>query len=441
MRGRFFLCLCAIAVSASAGGRTPLPASPAEATVGSPAFAKAKEALRRDHDRFVAEIVFLTEIPSPPFGETARARAYADLMRKSGIEDVRLDGIGNVIATRPGRDRSKPPLIVAAHLDTVFPKGTDVKVKRDGTRLAAPGIGDDARGLAVLLAFARAMDAGHIMTDRDIMFVGTVGEEGAGNLRGVRFLFENDPRARGAAGFITVDLNGADRIVTRHVGSRRYRILFSGPGGHSFDKFGIVNPAVPMAKTIAGLYNIRVPDAPRTTYTASIVGGGTSINAIPAKAHVDIDIRSLAPEEIERIDRELRTIARAAASEENAARSTEYGAISVSFEPIGDRPAATVDEQSGLGSIAFAASRAAGFEPQFVAVSTDANLPASLGIPAIAIGTGGRGGGEHSLEEFIDVEIEESLRGMLAGLATILASASVASAADRTVSASSRAGN
>ncbi|WP_338426664.1 M20/M25/M40 family metallo-hydrolase [Sphingopyxis kveilinensis] len=427
MRTKLMLGALALAAAAPAlANASPKPS--ATTSLASPDLARAGEALRIDHERFVGEVIALAEIPSPPFGEGARAAAYAEMMRLSGLTDVRLDGIGNVIGVRRGRDRSKPPLVIGAHLDTVFPEGTDVRVRREGTRLFAPGIGDDARGLATLLAFARAMEAARILPDRDIMFVGTVGEEGAGNLRGVRFLFENDPRARTAAGFIAVDLNGSDRIVTRHVGSRRYRIIFTGPGGHSFDKFGIVNPAVPLAKTIAGLYAIPVPDTPRTTYSASMIGGGTSINAIPARVHVDIDIRSLAPAEIERIDSELRRIAEAATAAENGARSTEFGRVTVTYESIGDRPAATVSETSGLGAIAFTASRAEGFAPLFTAVSTDANLPASLGIPAIAIGTGGQGGGEHSPEEYIDVEIEESLRGLRAGLATILAAASAQSA-------------
>ena len=335
-----------------------------------------------------------------------------------------LDAIGNVVGTRRGRDPSLPPLIVAAHLDTVFPKGTDVTVKREGTRLMAPGIGDDARGLALLLAFARAMDAAGIVTDRDIMFVGTVGEEGQGNLRGVKHLFETDARARTAAGFITFDLNGSDRIVTRHVGSRRYRIIFNGPGGHSFDRFGIVNPVVPLASTVTALYAMEVPVDPRTTYSASMVSGGTSINTIPASAAVDIDIRSLSPREIDRIDGGLRRAAEAAAAEENSRRSVAHGPISVRFEMLGERPAGTIDERSGLGAIAFAASDAFGNRPRFAEVSTDANVPVSLGIPAIAIGTGGSGGREHSLDEFIDVEIEESLRGIHAGLATVIAAAS-----------------
>lgn len=420
MLGNLLLCLAA-ASAVPDGSATPRALT---STLESSAFVRAKAALRSDHERIVAEIVALTEIPSPPFGEAERAKAYAELMRKSGIADVTLDTIGNVVGTRRGRNPALPPLVIAAHLDSVFPKGTDVKVRREGTRLMAPGVGDDARGLAVLLAFARAMDAARIVTDRDILFVGTVGEEGAGNLRGVTHLFKTHPRAKNAVGFIAFDLNGSGRIVTRHVGSLRYRIVFSGPGGHSFDKFGIVNPMVPLARTVTALYAIKVPAEPRTTYSASVVSGGTSVNAIPAAASVEIDIRSLAPLEIKRLDADLRAAAQAAVADENAVRSTAHGQISVRFEPIGERPAGTVDERAGLGAIAFAASRAFGYAPQFASVSTDANLPASLGIPAIAIGTGGEGGSEHSLDEFIDVEVEESLRGIYAGLATLIAAAS-----------------
>ncbi|MBN8842216.1 MAG: M20/M25/M40 family metallo-hydrolase [Sphingomonadales bacterium] len=420
MLGHLMLGLAA-ASAVSANPETP---DAVAQILASPRFEQAQVALRKDHDRLVAEIIRLTEIPSPTFGEAERAKAYAEMMRTSGIADVGLDAIGNVVGIRRGRDPALPPLIVAAHLDTVFPDGTPVRVTREGSLLKAPGIGDDARGLAALLALSRAMNASGIVTDRDIYFVGTVGEEGRGNLRGVRHLFDSDPRARTASGFITFDLNGSDRIVTRHVGSRRYRIIFSGPGGHSFDRFGIVNPVVPLARTVTALYAMTVPPDPRTTYSASVISGGTSINTIPATAAVDIDIRSLAPKEIDRIDAGVRLAAQTAAREENAARSVAYGSISVRFEEIGERPAGVIDERSGLGAIAFAAGRAFGARPRFDAVSTDANLPVSLGIPAIAIGTGGRGGGEHSLEEFIDVEIEESLRGLNAGLVTVIAAAS-----------------
>ncbi|MCJ2182457.1 M20/M25/M40 family metallo-hydrolase [Novosphingobium sp. 1949] len=401
------------------------PALPPElaAALNDPGFATAQDALRRDHDRLVQQIIELTQIPAPPFGEQARGKAYAELMKQSGLADVAMDAIGNVIGVRPGEDRSLPPLIVAAHLDTVFPAKTDLKVRREGTRLLAPGIGDDTRGLAVLMAMARAMNSAGLRTKRDIMFVGNVGEEGPGDLRGMHYLFEHNPRAREAFAFISVDSNGATAITTRGVGSHRYHIVFSGPGGHSYDKFGTVNPLVALAKTVEGLYRIPVPTVPKTTYSASVVGGGTSVNTIPPEVFLDVDMRSVSEEEVARVDKALRDIAQKAVDEENALRSTEFGKITVTFNTIGMRPAGQTDETKGLGAVAYAASQAFGYKPQFAANSTDANVPMSLGIPAIAIGSGGRGGGEHTPHEWIDVEINESVRGISVDLATVLAMA------------------
>jgi tripeptide aminopeptidase len=265
------------------------------------------------------------------------------------------------------------------------------------------------------------MNEAKIETERDILFVGNVGEEGPGDLRGVRHLFKNDPRAKSAAAFISFDGAGASSVVTHGVGSRRFHIVFSGPGGHSFDKFGIVNPMVPLAKTVTGLYAISVPADPKTTYSASVVSGGTSVNTIPHEVSVDVDIRSVSPAEVDRVDAALRAVADRAVSEENATRSTARGSISMRFDIIGDRPAGSTDESKGPAAIAFASSQSAGFTPKFIAVSTDANIPMSLGIPAITLGSGGGGDAEHAPDEWIDVEEGESLRGMGAGLATVLA--------------------
>ncbi|WP_371432191.1 M20/M25/M40 family metallo-hydrolase [Novosphingobium sp.] len=422
-----------VAESAAPRPPAPVPASAAKAPgelarelerlLASPRFAAAREALRADHARLVDDIVTLTEIPAPPFGEEARGRAMAAMMRAGGLPDAAIDGIGNVIATRRGTTPALAPLIVAAHLDTVFPAGTDVKVRREGTRLMAPGIGDDTLGLAVMLAMVRAMDRAGIRTERDIVFIANVGEEGPGDLRGMRHFFAQDPRAKQAAGFITIDGAGAGWITTRGVGSRRWRLVFDGPGGHSFDKFGIVNPLAALARTVTGLYGIPVPAQPRTTYSASVVGGGTSVNTIPAQVFLDVDIRSESPAEIDRIDTALHAIATAAVDEENRARSTDGGRIAVTFKPIGNRPAGTTPETAPLAVIAATAARAAGFAPHFEPLSTDANVPMNLGIPAIAIGAGGDGGGAHAPSEWIDVAEDASVRGAAAAMATVLGAA------------------
>lgn len=400
----------------------PVPAELAD-VLASKRYVAAREALRLDHPRMVEQIVTLTEIPAPPFGEAERGTSFAALMRGTGLADVTTDAIGNVIAVRKGSDPKAAPLVVAAHLDTVFPAGTDVKVKREGTRLSAPGIGDDTRGLAVMLAVIRAMDRAAIRTTRDIIFIGNVGEEGPGDLRGTRHFFANDPRAKGAAGFITIDGAGAGLVTTRGVGSKRYRLIFSGPGGHSYGKFGIVNPLAALAKTVTGLYAVPVPQSPRTTYSASVVGGGTSVNTIPNEVFLEVDIRSETPQEVARVDAALHEIAARAVDEENAARQTDGGKVTVTFKPIGDRPAGTTPDEAPLVRIAAAALRANGIEPSLGAQSTDANVPMSLGIPAIAIGSGGTGGGAHAPHEWIDVTEGPSLAGINAAMATILGAA------------------
>lgn len=385
-----------------------------------PSFAAAVEKLDADHDRTVADIITLTEIPSPPFKEERRAAAYLEMLRAHGLEDVEQDEVGNVMGLRRGAGNGAL-MVVAAHLDTVFPEGTDVTVRREGTRLYAPGVGDDTRSLAVLLAFIRAMDAAGIRTRNDILFVGDVGEEGLGDLRGVRHLFTKGRYRDKIEAFITVDSPQVDKIVVGGVGSKRYSVRFKGPGGHSFGAFGLVNPMYAMAQAVTELGRIQVPESPRTTFCASIVGGGTSVNAIPEEAWVDIDLRSESAGELAKLDARWHKIVAAAAKQENATRSTSEGAITVEIRTLGDRPAGHTPVDADIVQYATAALRAHGFAPKHHASSTDANIPMSLGIPAIKIGSGGTGGRAHSLGEWIDVEKTASLSGMTASLATILA--------------------
>jgi acetylornithine deacetylase/succinyl-diaminopimelate desuccinylase-like protein len=385
-------------------------------------FAAALATLRREHDRTVADIVRLTEIPSPPFGEERRAAAYLEMLGAHGLADVTCDAVGNVMGRRPGTGNG-PLLVVAAHLDTVFPAGTDVTVKREGTRLYAPGIGDDTRSLAVLLAWLRAMDAAGIRTRHDILFVGDVGEEGLGDLRGMRHLFGQSEWRDRIAAFVTVDSPDMEGIATGGIGSKRYRVVFRGPGGHSWGAFGVVNPIYALAGLIAALGRIDVPAAPRTTYCASVVGGGTSVNAIPGEVWVEIDLRSQHAAELDRLERRFQDLVAEAVAAENRTRSVRDGAVAAELIPIGNRPAGSTPPAADLVRIASAAIAAHGFSPRHVDSSTDANIAMSLGIPAIKIGSGGRGGRAHSLDEWIDVEPEASLRGMAAGLATVLAAA------------------
>jgi acetylornithine deacetylase/succinyl-diaminopimelate desuccinylase-like protein len=301
-----------------------------------------------------------------------------------------------------------PVVAIAAHLDTVFPADTPIKVRREGTRLLAPGIGDDSRSLAVLLGYVRAMKEAGVRTGRDILFVGNVGEEGRGDLRGVRYLFTKGRYKDRIKSFFSMDGTDGKRIVNVGVGSKRYRVTFSGPGGHSYGAFGLVNPMTAMSQAVVDLYKVDVPKSPKTTYAASVTGGGTSVNSIPNQVFMDFDMRSVSADELARLEKRFLAIVASAVEDP---------------KPIGDRPAGTTPEDSALVQAARNAVKAHGLEPELSASSTDSNLPMSLGIPAITIGSGGSGGRAHSLDEWIDVEKQASLKGMLPGLTMLLAAA------------------
>jgi len=385
-------------------------------------FKKATDDLRTGHDKFVGEIITLTEIPSPPFKEEKRAAAYEEMFRALGLEDVQRDGIGNVTGLRRGRGNG-PIVVAAAHLDTVFPEGTDVKVRREGTKLFAPGVGDDTRGLATLLAFIRALDMGGIETEQDILFVGDVGEEGKGDLRGVRYLFTENAYRERIASFFTFDGIETQDLVTAGVGSYRYKVTFKGPGGHSLGAFGTVNPAYALGTFLVGMSKIEVPGDPRSSYCASTFQGGTSVNAIPEEVWTEIDLRSESAEVLNRVDGEVKALIEGAVAGENARGDTTNGEISVELTQIGNRPAGTTAHNTTIVEASVAAIKAYGFEPAFSASSTDANIPMSLGVPAVKFGHGGAGGRAHTVDEWIDVEPELSLRGLNAGLLALVATA------------------
>lgn len=394
--------------------------------VQSPAFRAAVASLDAGHDRMVAETIELTEIPAPPFKEAARARAYLAKLKAAGLTDVEADAEGNVMGLRRGTGPAGGPVVViAAHLDTVFPAGTPVKVRREGTKLYAPGVGDDTRSLAVLLAYVRALEAAKIRTKRDILFVGNVGEEGPGDLRGMRYLFGKGKYKARIAAFFSMDGTGANRVTYGAVGSRRYRVAFHGPGGHSYGAFGIVNPMAAMGGAISALYQVKVPTDPKTTYSASVVGGGVSVNSIPADVWLEVDMRSESAAELAKLDAKFQQILKDAAAAENAARSTRLGAVTVTPKLIGERPTGATKADAAIVRTTAAAVRAAGYTPELGASSTDSNIPISLGVPAVTIGSGGTGGRAHSTDEWIDVAKPESLRGMTVGLAALLAMAGV----------------
>jgi acetylornithine deacetylase/succinyl-diaminopimelate desuccinylase-like protein len=396
------------------------PAETIAAIRADPRFAAATAVLRRDHARLVEEVITLCEIPSPPFGEQARSDAYRAMIAAHGLEEVEQDAIGNAMGLRRGVGNGEI-LVVAAHLDTVFPAGTDVRVRREGTKLFAPGVGDDTLSLAANLALLRAMDEAGIRTRRDILVLGDVGEEGAGDLRGVRHLFaEGRHRARIRA-FLTVDDADVTRISARGIGSRRWKVTFRGPGGHSFSAFGLVNPVYALAEAARAIAALPTPPGTGTTHCVAIVSAGTSINAIPDAATMQLDLRSGSAPALAALEAAVMAIIDQAVAGENAARATAAGAITRETVLIGDRPAGATAEDDPVALAAWASVAAEGYAPRFEAASTDANIPMSLGIPALKIGAGGRSGRAHSLDEWIDLEPEETLRGLRTALATILA--------------------
>ena len=342
------------------------------------------------------------------------------MLQEHGLSNVEMDPEGNVMGIRKGAGNG-PLVAIAAHLDTVFPEGTDVRVKRQGTRLLAPGIGDNSRGLAVLLAIIRALDDAHIQTRSDILFVGNVGEEGPGDLRGMKYLFQKGPYKDKIKMFVSVDGAGdGSDIVTNALASKRYRVAFHGPGGHSYGAFGIVNPAYALAKAVDRISKMPAPANPRTTFNVGVIGGGTSVNSIPHEVWMEVDLRSESPSELSKLADNFLKQMRAAIDEENSARSTGQGRIEFEVQAIGERPFGQTRVDSTIVQIAGAVVQKFGMQPRFSTGSTDSNIPMSLRIPAITIDSGGLGGRAHALDEWIDVEKTASVKGIQAVMTTLV---------------------
>ena len=347
------------------------------------------------------ELIRICEIPAPPFKEHARADYIQQRFVELGLHGVRRDKEGNVIAERLGRSTS-PRVIVSAHLDTVFPEGTNVRVRREGQRLYAPGISDNTAGVVTLVALARALDAARLQTEGTIYFVATVGEEGEGNLRGVRHLFNSDEFRTGVDAFISLDGPGVERITNRALGSRRYRVMVSGPGGHSWGDFGIVNPVHALGRAIARFAAYPAPLAPRTSYNVGIIEGGSSVNAIPERASMIVDMRSVSNDEIDKLEAYLSRVIELAVREENSQRAMSGTSLRYELEPVGNRPSGATPLDGRLVQAAIDCSRALGIEPRMDCSSTDSNIPISLGIPAITIGAGGMSSNCHTLAEWYE---------------------------------------
>ena len=352
-----------------------------------------------ESDWAIQRLVELTEIPAPPFEEEKRGLAFARMLREIGGLDVRIDEVGNVIARRKGTGTGSA-VMLAAHLDTVFARDVDVTVKRDGDRFTAPGIGDNSRGVASLLLVALALERHAINTERDILLVGTVGEEGTGDLRGMRHIFAQSDHAIGSV--IAIDGGEMGRLIDTAVGSNRYRVKFTGPGGHSYGAFGTVNPHHATARAIALFLDRAEPVAAsgtKATYSVALLEGGLGINVIPTNSMFEIDLRSSDANRLAALDAILRSAIDVTLASENVGKK-QGGLLTVEIQDLGKRPAGTNAADAPLVSNAEAALSSLGIEPSRNASSTDANLPMSLGIPSITISRGGISERSHSNDEY-----------------------------------------
>lgn len=353
------------------------------------------ERIEEREAEMVREQFRLTEIPAPPFKEEVRAAYYLTLMQDRGLEDAYIDSEGNAIGIRRGNGDG-PTLLIAAHLDTVFPEGVDTSIELRGGRYYAPGIGDDTRGLAAMLSIIETLNESGIQTHGDIMFAANVGEEGRGDLRGIKAIFRDHPEIDG---FISIDGVRLRRITTGGTGSRRFEFRFSGPGGHSFGAFGLASAIHAMGRAISKISDLETPSLPKTTFTVGTVSGGTSVNSIAADAVFALDMRSNDREQLALLEERIKAAALEAVAEENARWNN--GEISVDFVLIGDRPVGRTATQESLVQAAALAFDKLGIELQQLSISsTDSNVPMSLGIPALTIAGGGNGGGAHSPDEW-----------------------------------------
>ena len=382
----------------SAQSRTPVPVAPdidAAYTklTAAPQVRKVLDDLKADDARTQRELRLMTEIEAPPFKERDRAEYVVSRMKALGLEAA-IDGEGNVVGLRKGNGGG-PTLLVSAHLDTVFPPGTDVKVKEKDGKWYAPGIADDTRGLAVLLSWLKVLNDNKVQTIGDLVFVANVGEEGLGDLRGMKVGFKNMP---GIDGMVGLEPGPGSAITTIGTASHRYEVRFTGPGGHSFEAFGTTSAIHAMGRAIAKIDEIQVPKQPKTTFNVGRVGGGTSVNSIPFEGWMEVDMRSSDPASLANVDASFQKAVDSAVQEENA-RWGKPSMITAVKELVGDRPAGSTPENSPIVRTGLAVATQLGFSANLGEGSTDSNIPMSLKIPGITVGGGGRGRDAHSLNE------------------------------------------
>jgi len=354
--------------------------------------------IEKNSDWITDQQIKLTEIPAPEFDEARRGEFLKQIFEANGLQ-VHTDKLGNVIGERAGSDPNSVVLL-AAHLDTVFAQGTDVHVKRDGSRLTAPGIADNGAGLAALAALARVLNDANIRTKSTIVLAGDVGEEGEGNLRGIRALVEAY-RSKLVA-VIAVDGASTEHITTQGIASHRFEVVITGPGGHSWSDFGAPNPITALARGIVRFSNVPVPDDPRSSYNFGTIEGGTSVNSIPARAAVKVDLRSEQESEVVKMEKALRDAMQTGLRDELAAANESSDALQITFRSLGARPAGKISDNAPLVDTIRSVDRFLGNRSRLERSSTDANIPLSLGVPAVSLGGGGRGGGSHTLAEWYD---------------------------------------
>lgn len=372
-------------------------------------------------DAIVRAQITVAQIAAPTGEEGERGGWVSRRYRDCGLDEIHTDDAGNVIGRRAGI-ADLEPVVICAHLDTVFPRETDLSIRRQGERLVGPGINDNGRGIAVMLALAAEIDGSRVRSRRPIEFVATTGEEGIGDLKGAKHYFAK--RGRDAHATIAIDGAGDERIIHRALGSRRFRISFAGPGGHSWAAFGVPNAVHAAAGAASRLANLSLPSVPRTTLSVGRIGGGLSVNSIPDSAWLEIDLRSTSAYQLEDVERAIRRIAQIAVEEENAKRALGTRALTVTIESIGSRPCGETSADHQLVQSAIEATRLVGRHPDLALASTDANVPISQGIPAIAIGAGGRGGDAHTHSEWFD-NVHGTV-GVARALTIVMATAGVA---------------
>jgi tripeptide aminopeptidase len=369
-----------------------------------PDCARGLDWIGKNADWVTQQQIHLTEIPAPEFSEGLRAEFVKKLLESTGLK-ARIDKTGNVIAERPGSD-SKSVILLAAHLDTVFPASTDVKVKHEGNRLNAPGIADNGAGLAALVGLARALSESRIRTTKTIVLAADVGEEGEGNLRGIRALVED--YGQRLAAVIAIDGASMEHVTTQGIASQRVEVEIVGPGGHSWSDFGAPNPITALARAMVKFSSVPVPESPRSSYNFGVIEGGTSVNSIPPSASVKVDLRSEQESQVRVMESALKEAVQSGVREENAVARANSDPLKATLRSLGVRPSGKLPDNSPLLDTIRSVDTFLGSRSRLESSSTDANIPLSLGIPAVSIGGGGKGGGSHTPAEWYDATGREA---------------------------------